>query len=44
MIAILFGFSLFSDEDGGTWLSRELWPTEYMNWLSQLDDSEESSY
>jgi hypothetical protein len=43
MIAIEFGYSLFSEDTDGCWLARQMWPSDYYDWLSQLDDQPEES-
>jgi hypothetical protein len=43
MIAVDFGYALFSETNGGTWLSREMWPSDYFDWLSQLDGEAEGA-
>lgn len=35
MINVEFAFELFT-----TWLAREMWPTDYYDFISQLDDEE----
>jgi hypothetical protein len=39
MLDVTFGYTLFT-----WWVPCGMWPTDYLDWLSQLDDSEESSY